>query len=104
MVHTGMMSHGEVITVVRARIRQAGLSPATERCYCNWVSHYYRFCLQLPWALPSAEKAAAFRSYLAGHSGVSARAQWQAGSPLHFLYDEVLRKPIHPSELPKGAR
>ena len=98
-----MKSHDEVMTVVRARLRRAGFSPAMEQRHCHWISRYYRFCLRLPWALPSGEKAAAFRSHLAGSGDLSARAQWQAGAALRFLYAEVLGRPLSPNDGPRAA-
>jgi len=98
-----MKSHHEVMTVVQARLRRAGLPPVTEQCYRHWISRYYRFCLQLPWALPSGQKAAAFRTHLAASHAVTTRAQWQAGAALDFLYAEVLDKPLALPQGPKDA-
>lgn len=89
-----MISHYDLVEMVRSRVRSIHYSHSTEQTYCYWNSRYYRFCLGLPRDLASEKKAEAFLSSLAIHTRVSARTQNQAFAAILFLYKEVLHRPL----------
>ena len=79
---------------LRHALRTRHLSPRTEKQYVHWVRRYVRFHgVRHPLELGEAE-VKEFLTDLAVRGKVSASTQNQALSALHFLYRQVLDRPL----------
>jgi integrase len=89
-----MKSRGEVLNLVKGKIRLLHYALSTEDIYCHWVGRYYDFCLAQPADRTPERKTEAFLTNLAVKFGVAARTQSQAFAAVLFLYKEVLGNPL----------
>jgi integrase len=87
-------TRGDVISLVRSKIRMMHLAFSTEDIYCGWVARYYDFCRGIPRDRKPEEKAEAFLTDLAERKRLAARTQNQAFAALLFLYRDVLGRPL----------
>ena len=87
-------SRGDVLSLVKGRLRLLHYAQSTETVYCGWIGRYYDFCLTQTRALPPERKVKAFLTDLAVHMNVAAKTQNQAFASILFLYKEVLEKPL----------
>lgn len=89
-----MKTRNEVVSEVRSKIRMMHFALSTEDSYCGWIGRYYDFCRGMAADLPAEKKVEAFLGDLALRRRVAARTQNQAFAALHYLYKEVLEKPL----------
>lgn len=85
------MKKHNLISHIRAMIRQKQYSYATEKNYVHWIKRYIRFHkMKHPVSLGEKE-ITDFLSYLANSRNVSASTQNQALNAIVFLYRDVLK-------------
>ena len=89
-----MKSRGEVLDLVRRKIRLLHYAISTEDTYCHWIGRYYDFCMTQSVDVSAERKTEAFLTNLAARQGVAARTQSQAFAAVLFLYKEVLKNPL----------
>jgi integrase len=89
-----MKSRGDVLMLVKSKIRLLHYALSTEDIYCHWIGRYYDFCLTQPAGRTAERKTESFLTDLAVRLGVAARTQSQAFAAVLFLYKEVLGTPL----------
>ncbi|MEX2344164.1 MAG: phage integrase N-terminal SAM-like domain-containing protein [Balneolaceae bacterium] len=89
------MTKSKLLHQLRSEIRRRNYSYSTEKMYCSWVVRFVRFHnLQHP--LEMGEKQITqFLNHLAIDRNVAASTQNQALSAIVFLYEHILKKPLH---------
>jgi len=75
-------------------IRAKHLSYRTEEAYIGWIRRYILFHDKHRPKDLGAEEVEAFLTHLAVDGNVAASTQNQASAALHFLYQQVLQKPL----------
>lgn len=80
-------------------IRLRRYSPRTEEAYRGWVKEFVKFHDMRHPREMGVEQIRMFLTHLAVNRGVSASTQNQARAAVLFLYREVLRQPVEPSEV-----
>ncbi len=100
--HSGTMDppyRSQLLRDVASAIRARHFSRQTERAYVHWVRRFVLHHGRRHPAELGVVEVNAFLTSLAVKDKVAASTQAQARAALLFLYREVLRTPLEPSEL-----
>ena len=98
------MKKKKLLDQLKDEIRRRNYSYSTEKNYTQWVVRFVRFH-NLTHPLQLGEKdIVAFLNHLAIKRNVAASTQNQALSAIVFLYEHILKKPVHSLERLKRAK